>query len=484
MSNDLNLGQYGITVLLVDDQQMIGEAVRRMLAAEKDIEFHHCTDPTLAVQTANRISPTVILQDLVMPEMDGLRLVRYFRANSATRDIPLIVLSTKEQAQIKAEAFTLGANDYLVKLPDRLELIARIRYHSQGYIHLLERNEAYQQLLKNRKQLEIRNRFIRKVFGRYLSDDVVDSILESPEGLKLGGEKRKITIMMSDLRGFSTISEHLPAEDVVRIINVYLEKMTEIILKYQGTIDEFIGDAILVIFGAPILREDDAIRAVACAMEMQLAIAGVNEKNRENGYPEIAQGIGINTGEVVVGNIGSEKRSKYGVVGSHVNLASRIESYTVGGQVLISESTLDACGEILKIIGEIEVMPKGVDQPIIIYDIGGITGEFNLILPQKASRLKEVHPMSVRFRVLEGKYAGKLLHTGEIIALGEREADIRSSQQCAALSNIVLTLWDRGMEISESLYAKVITTVSAEVFRVCFTSVPPEAEIFLRKLWQ
>ena len=260
--------------------------------------------------------------------------------------------------------------------------------------------------------------------------------------------------------------------------------MTEIILKYQGTIDEFIGDAILVIFGAPISREDDAIRAVACAMEMQLAIAGVNEKNRENGYPEIAQGIGINTGEVVVGNIGSEKRSKYGVVGNHVNLASRIESYTVGGQVLISESTLDACGEILKIIGQTEVMPKGVDHPITIYDIGGITGEFNLILPQKTSRLTDVPPVSVRFRVLEGKYAGKLLHSGEIIALGDREADIRSSQQCTALSNIVLTLWDRGMEISESLYAKVITSVSAEVFRVCFTSVPPDAEIFLKKLRQ
>ncbi len=102
MTETLNLTQHGIIVLLVDDQPIIGEAVRRMLSAEKDIEFHHCSDPTSAIQTANRISPTVILQDLVMPEMDGLRLVRYFRANSSTRHVPLIVLSTKEEASTKA----------------------------------------------------------------------------------------------------------------------------------------------------------------------------------------------------------------------------------------------------------------------------------------------------------------------------------------------------------------------------------------------
>jgi adenylate cyclase len=482
MTDTLNLTQHGIIVLLVDDQLIIGEAVRRMLSAEKDIEFHHCSNPTSALQTANRISPTVILQDLVMPEMDGLRLVRYFRANSATRHVPLIVLSTKEEASTKAEAFSLGANDYLVKLPDKLELIARIRYHSEGYIHLLERNEAYDELLKSRKQLEIRNRFIRKIFGRYLSDDVVDSILESPEGLKLGGEKRQVTILMSDLRGFSNISEQMPAEDVVRIINIYLKKMTEIILKYQGTIDEFIGDAILVIFGAPMLREDDPMRAMACAMEMQLAMTEVNAKNQEKGYPIIAQGIGINTGEVVVGNIGSEKRSKYGVVGRNVNLASRIESYTVGGQVLISESTKTACGAILKINGQMEVMPKGVDKPINIYDIGGIGGEYNLFLPKKMRLLRTlVHPIAVQFRILEGKYPGKNLYSGKIIRLGDGEADIESNQNCSPLTNIVLTPISEKREFSESAYAKVIKSSADGIFNMRFTSVPPETEAFLKE---
>ncbi|NQV01114.1 MAG: FHA domain-containing protein [Bacteroidia bacterium] len=137
------------------------------------------------------------------------------------------------------------------------------------------------------KELNLRNQFIRETFGRYLSDQVVNTILESPEGLNMGAEKREVTIMMADLRGFTALSERLPAEDVVNIINIYLEIMAEIILRYQGTIDEIIGDAILAIFGAPIKRYDDAKRAVACAMEMQRSMAEVNKQCMEKGYPEI-----------------------------------------------------------------------------------------------------------------------------------------------------------------------------------------------------
>jgi sigma-B regulation protein RsbU (phosphoserine phosphatase) len=132
---------------------MIGEVVRRMLHGEADIEFNYCKDPAIAVEEANRIAPTVILQDLVMPDVDGLELVNRFRANASTKETPLIVLSTKEEGTTKAEAFARGANDYMVKLPDRLEVLARIRYHSKGYINLLQRNEAYQALLESQKRL-------------------------------------------------------------------------------------------------------------------------------------------------------------------------------------------------------------------------------------------------------------------------------------------------------------------------------------------
>lgn len=150
---DSALTQHAITVLLIDDQAMVAEAVRRMLASDEDIIFHYCQDPTKAIHAATEIGPTVILQDLVMPEIDGLTLVRFFRAHPRLRDVPLIVLSTKEEAATKAEAFALGANDYLVKLPDRVELIARIRYHSKAYINLLQRNEAFEALVKSQQIL-------------------------------------------------------------------------------------------------------------------------------------------------------------------------------------------------------------------------------------------------------------------------------------------------------------------------------------------
>jgi sigma-B regulation protein RsbU (phosphoserine phosphatase) len=140
-------------VLLIDDQPFIGDAVRRMLAPEPGVEFHFCPDPVQALPTANRVQPTVILQDLVMPDVDGLTLVKFFRANPATRDTPMIVLSSKEEAVTKADAFAAGANDYLVKLPDRIELLARIKYHSRGYLNLLERNAATAALTASRKLL-------------------------------------------------------------------------------------------------------------------------------------------------------------------------------------------------------------------------------------------------------------------------------------------------------------------------------------------
>lgn len=147
------LSSHAITVLLIDDQAMVAEAVRRMLTDDPEIVFHYCQDPAKAIQTAESINPTVILQDLVMPEIDGLTLVKFFRARPKLKDVPLIVLSTKEEPATKAEAFALGANDYLVKLPDKVELIARIRHHSKGYINLLQRNEAYRALEESQKAL-------------------------------------------------------------------------------------------------------------------------------------------------------------------------------------------------------------------------------------------------------------------------------------------------------------------------------------------
>ena len=181
-----------IRVLLVDDQPIVGESVRRMLADQPDVHLEYCQDPTEAIQRANEYAPTVILQDLVMPEVEGLTLVRFFRANPRTREVPLIVLSTKEEPAVKAEAFARGANDYLVKLPDRVELLARIRYHSRGYVALLERNEAYRRLAESRKQLadEIDQAaaYVRSLLPARVTEGAVTTDWRFVPSTQLGGD--------------------------------------------------------------------------------------------------------------------------------------------------------------------------------------------------------------------------------------------------------------------------------------------------------
>ncbi len=151
-ANDAS-GADKIVVLMVDDQALMGEAVRRMLAEDPAVEFHFCQEPRQAMQMAAKVCPTVILQDLVLPQVDGLTMVKFFRANPATRDVPLVVLSSREQADVKVQAFALGANDYMVKFPDKLEVVARIRYHSRAYRNLVEREKAYQALAASQAAL-------------------------------------------------------------------------------------------------------------------------------------------------------------------------------------------------------------------------------------------------------------------------------------------------------------------------------------------
>ena len=183
--------QHDVVVLLVDDQAIIGEAVRRMLAPHDDISFHYLQDPKQALARAAELQPTVILQDLVMPDVDGLDLVPEYRRQEATKDTPLIVLSTKEEAATKAEAFARGANDYLVKLPDPVELIARIRYHSRGYIALLERNEAYAALALSeqtlREELAQAADYVRSLLPERISQGVTTDWRFIPS-IALGGD--------------------------------------------------------------------------------------------------------------------------------------------------------------------------------------------------------------------------------------------------------------------------------------------------------
>jgi len=262
--------------------------------------------------------------------------------------------------------------------------------------------------------------------------------------------------------------------------------MVEVITHYQGTIDEFIGDAILVLFGAPIWQEDHAERAVACAVAMQLAMEEVNAGNRRDGLPEVEMGIGVNTGEVVVGNIGSQKRTKYGVVGTPVNLTSRIESYTIGGQILISEATQQAVGPLLSIAQQMQVETKGLDEPMTIYEVSGISGTHNLFLPERQDRLVSLsEAIHVRFAVLDEKYLDGAVLTGRLVTLSAQGGEIRSEHAVTQWSNIKIQfVAQNGETLPGHLYAKILAHLpeSPLGFYAHFTFVSPEVATFLHDL--
>lgn len=353
-----------------------------------------------------------------------------------------------------------------------------------SWADITDRKRAEAELQRLAEQVELRNRFIRQTFGRYLTDEVVATLLESPTGPRIGGEKRKITMMMTDLRGFTALSERLAPERVVAMLNRYLTTMVGIIKEYGGTIDEFIGDAIFVLFGAPVWQEDDAQRAVACAVAMQLAMAGVNERNREDELPEVEMGIGIHTGQVVVGNIGSPERMKYGVVGSHVNLTSRIQSCTIGGQILISENTRQESGGILRIGKQMEVKAKGIEQPVTVSEVLGIGGRYKLFLPEAADVVVALdQEIPVTCALVEGGQLNGAVFKGSITRLSPREAEARLERPVPDLSDLKLNLVDaEGREIPGALYGKVVGAADSNgAFCIRFTSASPEIETLLHR---
>jgi adenylate cyclase len=347
-------------------------------------------------------------------------------------------------------------------------------------------NRMTQQLKDSYQELERRNRFIRKTFGRYTSDEIVEALLDMPDGLTLGGEKREITLLMSDLRGFTALAEGLAPTEVVALLNHYLSAMVEPIQRNGGTIDEIIGDAILVLFGAPLATEDAARRGVRCALEMQKAMDGVNEYNLQKDWPQIEMGIALHTGEVVVGNIGSEKRSKYGVVGRNVNLTARIESFTVGGQVLVSPTAIRAAGGGFVLGEEVEIHAKGMREPLKCHALLGHEGHPELTLEREETSLKTLDlPIPIQYMKLTGKHMDAEMQPATLIGLSQKRAVMEADGPLQAYDNIILRLDAKtGEEASGEIYAKVIRSPDESENRhlIHFTSMPSVARALLDQL--
>ncbi len=347
--------EHTISVLLVDDQPVIGEAVRRMLESEEDIVFHYCQNPTQALSLAKEISPTVILQDLVMPEINGLLLVRFLKAkDSIVRDVPLIVLSSKEEPIVKSKAFSLGANDYLVKLPDRLELIARIRYHSNAYINLLQRNEAYQKMQDYLCKLELEQQRYRNLLLNILPEKIVERLEQGQK--TIADSFQEVSVLFADIVGFTELSSRVSPIELVGMMNVIFSGFDEIVSRYELEKIKTIGDAYMVVSGLPTTRPDHAEAIAKMALEMQAAIETISEARNE----KLSIRIGIHSGPVVAGIIGTRK-FLYDLWGDTVNTASRMESHGIPDRIHITEETYQLLKNKFHFEsrGEIDVKGKG-----------------------------------------------------------------------------------------------------------------------------
>jgi len=465
-------------ILVVDDSRTMRLALIRALNA---LGFRNITEAANGKQALELVltkSFDLMLLDMEMPEMNGMEVLVALKANRDLRELPVIVISGADQMENAVKCIEAGAEDFLPKPFNPTLLRARVttsvekkRLRDLDRLRLVELGRAHE--------------LVRRAFGRYVSEEVATSILQSPEGLEMGGEEREVSILMSDLRGFTAMAARLTPHQVIEFLNLYLEAMVEVISRYQGTIDEIIGDAILVIFGAPLPSDDHAEKAVACGLAMQLAMTEVNQRLVAKGAAELEMGIGIHTGQVIVGNIGSLRRTKYAAVGSNVNLAGRIESFTTGGQLLISENTHQRIKSSLRIDGQYKVEPKGAKTSLQLHEVGGIGEPFNLSLPSKSSVLSPLpQPLAIRFTVLEEKFVGRTIHEGRLVSVSATEAGVESDLALVPLSNLKIELAPvAGTNPGGEIYAKVIGAAvgAAGQTRIRFTSVSPELKIWVQQ---
>jgi len=403
--------------------------------------------------------PDILLLDLFMYDMNGFDVLKEMHKDEDLRSIPVIVITGLKDKNAAVRCIEAGAFDILVKPVNPSLLEARVTA-------CLEKKAWRDKEQEYQRELEKSHAFIRKVFGRYMSDEVVKEILDADDGMQLGGAKQEITIMMTDIRGFSVLSQELDATDCVAILNNYFGVMTPSIQKYNGVINEFLGDAILAIFGAPVVTHDHAQQALACAIEMQNGMVEVNKRNRDLGLPAIEMGIALNTGEVVVGNIGSERRQKYGVVGHHVNLTARIESFTVGNQVMVSEYTIASLDAEAQVAQSMDVEAKGIKDPVKIFEVVGIGEPYNLRLIKDQQDMQALEEeLFTSFNTLSGKAVADEILEGAIIETSEKSARMATSCELDVLTNLRMTIPSFLDGENDQVFAKVTEVLDGDDIR-------------------
>ncbi len=341
------------TVLAVDDNPDNIELLRAIVQGAAGLNFLAATDGPKALDIAKEHKPDIILLDLNMPGMSGIEVVSKLKANPETAKIPVIILTAVTDVDTRVRGLAAGAEDYMTKPYSPRELIARL--------------EARLRAKAETDDLVQRQEMIRKLFSRFVAAPVVDRLLKDPLQVELGGRLQPVTVLFADLEGFTPLCEKNDPQQIISVLNQYHTFIINMIQRYGGTIDKFLGDGVMALYNTPLEQEDHIARAVKTALHTQDELYHFHQKM--DPVFRVPVNFGIHTGMAVVGNVGAAEIMDFTAVGDTVNVAARLQSHSRNGQILISKDVYDAVEDfvVAREIGPIAV--KGRSEPIITYEI-------------------------------------------------------------------------------------------------------------------
>ena len=339
-------------ILAVDDKPDNIELIADIVEA-LDYEVLKAYDGPTALEIVDSTPPDLILLDVNMPGMSGFEVVSQLKSNDVTAQIPVIMLTALTDVKHRVEGLGLGADDYLTKPFSARELAARI--------------ETRLRAKSENDNLRATQQIIRQTFERFVSANVVEQLLHNPSDIKLGGKMQEVSVMFADMEGFTTISERTDPEHLLSVLNKYHELIVSIVQSNGGTIDKFIGDAVMALYNTPLIQEDHALNAVRTAFQIRAGLPEFEQQFEEDLRMNI--NFGIHTGNAVVGNVGAPQIMDFTAVGDTVNVAARLQGTADGGQILISEATY----ELIRSFVEAEPIGqkrfKGRNEPVMTYEV-------------------------------------------------------------------------------------------------------------------
>jgi adenylate cyclase len=365
-------------ILVVDDDANSRELLARRLQKQG---FDVATAPD-GIEGLRRIETEewdLVMLEIMLPGMSGLEVLERVRRQRSRSELPVILATALRDAADQVEGLARGANDYVTKPFEFPVVIARVR--SQLAAH-----RSARQVTALARHLEYRNAFIRQAMGREMSDDLLVEMAERPGSTDLGTQAMDVTALVADVKGGRALARRLaPGEFSILLRNV-LGGLADVVAHYDGAVDAFAGDALVALFGLPNPRDDDVERGVACAVALQLEMQELNERNRRVGLPEVEIGVGVCTGQVVVGGFGSGDKLRYKAIGEPLVRAGGVERGARGGEVWICPDTYEAVGNLVHVDAQREELLPGAEEPVRLHRVLGVGGSHLISLRSAPSR--------------------------------------------------------------------------------------------------